>query len=301
MLNADPHAGYDPVRQFQSENDALLERVTEQITLDRFDPTDQATLKRLVDGFADSRGMVRLSIAETLGEIGEAATPVLLHGLAHDPNPVVRRACAKTLTLIGDATAVPDLIHALLHDEDTVVQGSAIGALARTGEAAVPPLLEILASPDRPESMKGHAAWALSFIGTEAKDLVYQQLHAESPEVRAAVVGVVAKVAQEQADAQAFQLLVQALEDSESIVRAEAAAILGNLAYLPALPALVRLLHHTDWESRKTAALALMKLGDAAALPPLQAAVADEPEAAVQTVMQLAINQLQRQSQTQEE
>lgn len=297
MSNANTQTGGDPVLQFQADNDVLLERVTEQITLHSFDADDQDTLKRLVDGFADPRGMVRLSIAETLGQIGEAATPVLLSGLLHDPNPVVRRACAKTLTLIGDPTAVPDLVHALLHDEDTVVQGSAIGALAHTGEAAVPPLLEILASPDRPESMKGHAAWALAFIGAEAKHLVYRELNSPSPEVRAAVVGVMAKVAQEQSDPQAFELLINALDDPDSIVRCEAAAVLGNLAHPPALPALCRSLHHPDWETRKTAALALMKLGDRAALAPLQTALAQESQTAVQTVINLAINQLQRQSQ----
>ena len=35
--------------------------------------SDRATIERMVESFADSRGMVRLAIAETLGEIGSSA------------------------------------------------------------------------------------------------------------------------------------------------------------------------------------------------------------------------------------
>ena len=184
--------------------DALIASVTEQITLDTFDPNNAEVLSQLVEGLGDTRGMMRLRMAETLGEIGEPALPFLCDGLANHENPVVRRAAAKTLTLIADASTVPNLLQALLTDEDTVVKGSSVGAMARIGEPAVQALLEILAAPERPESMKGHAAWALAFMGSEAKDLVFKEIHSASPTVRAAVVGVVSKVAQEENDEDAF-------------------------------------------------------------------------------------------------
>ena len=300
-LNAKTYNGSDPA--FQAETDALLETITEQITLHTFDPNNHTLLQRMVEGFADTRGMVRLSIAETLGDIGEPVTPFLLEAVSRHSNPVVRRAAAKTLTLIADPIAVPTLIHALLNDEDTVVKGSAVGALARTGEAAVPPLLEILSSPDHPESAKGHAAWALAFIGADAKEHLYRAIGSSSPEVRCAVVGAIAKAAQEAPEDSAFQLLIEALNDSESIVRCEAAAALGNLAYRPAIPNVVELLHHSDWESRKAAALALMKIGVGGASPSenqialnaLQTALTQESEVAVQPVIKLAISQIERQ------
>jgi len=295
MVNSKTQAGDDSLLLAQQETDALLEEVREQITLLTFDPNDQQLLKRMVESFSDSRGMVRLRIAETLGEIGEPATPFLLEALANHPNVVVRRAAAKTLTLIALPTTIPNLIYALLNDEDTVVKGSSVGALARMGEAAVPPLLEILAEPDLPESTKGHAAWALAFIGTQGKDLLYQQIDSDSVEVRTAVVGAIAKIAQEQPDEQAFNLLVNALIDPAESVRSEAAAALGNLAYPSAIPNLIELLHHVDAQSRKAAALALMKIGNQVALAPLQAALPQEPEAAVQTVIKLAISQIERQ------
>lgn len=291
----------------QAETDTLIETVTEQITLETFDSTDQITMKRLVEGFADTRGMVRLRLAETLGQIGEPATPFLLDALANHQNPVVRRAAAKTITLIADPVAIPTLVHSLLHDDDTVVQGSSVGALARMGEAAVPVLLDILRSPEHPESTKGHAAWALAFIGVEAKDRLYREINSPTAEIRYAVVGAIAKVAQENPqESQAFTLLVEALRDPAEIVREEAASALGNLAYSPAIPNLIELLHHSTWETRKAAVLALMKIGIgdsttetvSTIVESLQAAMGQEMTPEVQAVIKLALTQIERQTST---
>lgn len=286
-----------------AESDALLQAVRDDISLDTFDPGDHQLLRRMVECLGDTRGTVRLGFAEALGEVGEPATPFLVDALAHHANVVVRRAAAKTLTIIADPTSIPILVHSLLNDEDTVVKGSSVGALARMGEAAVPVLLTILSSPELPESTKGHAAWALAFIGSEAKDLLYQQITSDSAEIRYAVVGAIAKVAQENPGEQpAFQLLINALADPAAMVRYEAASALGNLSYQPAIPAIVELLHHADWETRKSAALSLMKIGLGGTSPvevrvplaPLEAALAQESEVAVQTILKLAIAQLMR-------
>jgi bilin biosynthesis protein len=293
QLNSSPTSGDDAKLQFQAETDALLEKVSEQVDLEIFDPHDEELLKDLVERLGDPRGIVRLRVATTLGEIGESATPFLLDALANHQNVVVRRAAGKTLTIIADPRAVPVLVHALLNDEDTVVQGSAVGALARMGEASVPLLLEILGSPAHPESTKGHVAWALSFIGSEAKTYLYREIDSDSPTIRAAVVGAITKIAQENPEEQiAFDLLIRATQDSEAMVRCEAAAALGNLAYHPARVPLLALLHHPDWESRKSAVLALMKLGDKQAISDLEAAAVQESEASVQAVIKLAISQL---------
>ncbi|MGL5064733.1 MAG: HEAT repeat domain-containing protein [Microcoleus sp.] len=278
-----------------AETDALLQKVTEQIDLDTFDVSDADILRRLVESLGDTRGMTRLRCAETLAEIGEAATPFLLDALANHVNPVVRRAAAKTLTLIADPTAVPNLIHALLNDGDTVVKGSSIGALARIGEPAVQPLLDILSSTNVPESTIGHAAWALAFIGAGAKEYLYRAIASDSPVVRGAVVGAIAKVAQEEPKAELFEILLKSLTDVDVDVRCEAAAALGNLAYKPAIPNLIELLNNGDGETRRAAALSLMKIGDRSAIEPLQSALATESEAAIQGVMKLAISQIGKQ------
>jgi bilin biosynthesis protein len=288
LRNSNPTA---EALSIQAANDALLEEVAEQITLDTLDVSDQQLLQRLVEGFGDPRGLVRLRFAETLGEIGELATPILSAALATHPNVVVRRAAAKTLTIIADDSAVPTLLHAFLNDEDTVVRSSSAGALARTGEAAVPALLNILASPEQPEDIKGHAAWALAFIGSEAAEHLYKALNSESIDVRCAVIGAIAHVAQEQSDEKSCSVLVSALTDPEPTIRAEAASAFAQVNYPPAIPHLILALQDRDIEVRKAAVSSLGKLGDETVLEPLQKALQD-PETVVQVLAKLAIAQL---------
>jgi bilin biosynthesis protein len=169
-----------------------------------------------------------------------------------------------------------------------------VGALARIGEASVPALLDILAH-DHPESTKGHAAWALAFIGAQAKEHLYREMTSDAPEVRTAVVGAIAKVAQEDPEEKAaFTYLIQALSDDTAMVRSEAAIALGNLAYHPALPPLIALLQHSDLESRRAAALALMKIGNPDAIPALEGAAEQTENTSIQAILTLALAQLNR-------
>jgi bilin biosynthesis protein len=277
------------------EIDEFLAVVRQEVADQTFNSSDRQRLQRMVNCLGDSRGMVRLGFADTLGRIGQPATPFLVEALLHHDDPVVRRASAKTLTLIADPETVSPLVHALLNDEDTVVKGSSVGALARIGEASVPVLLAILASPEHPESTKGHAAWALAFIGTEAKEYLYREIHSDSDSVRAAVVGAIAKIAGDSGEETAFTLLIDALDDVSETVRCEAAAVLGNLAYKPAVSRLVELLEHPEGETRKSAALSLMKIKDTRAIEPLQLALERESAGAIVGVLELAIAQLERQ------
>jgi bilin biosynthesis protein len=284
-LNSEAVAIEQQAQQQQAQHDALLERVNEQITLDTFDSTDYGLLERLVAGLGDTRGLVRLQFAETLGEIGEVATPFLTQALTHDPNVVV-----------ADPTALPTLINSFLNDPDTVVRSSSAGALARTGEAAVPALLEILASTEYAEDTKGHAAWALAFIGSEAADYLYAALNNSSLDVRCAVIGALGHVAQEQSDERSCKLLVAALTDPERLIRAEAAAALGQVNYPLAVPHLRLALRDLDLDVRKAAINSLGKMGDRAALDSLQPLLNDEQEV-VRVLSKLAIAQIDRQSQ----
>ncbi|GFE69644.1 HEAT repeat domain-containing protein [Chroococcus sp. FPU101] len=279
-----------------AETDTLLKRINQEIAQGTFDATDQNLLQQMIECLGDTRGMVRLGFAEALGEIGKPATPFLETALLNHSDPVVRRASGKTLTLISDPSAVPSLIHALLNDEDTVVKGSAIGALARMGRESVPALLKILGSPEHPESTKGHAAWALSFIGAESKEWLYPGLSSESVEVRSAVIGTLAKLAEDDPDEETLTILVNALDDPSENVRSEAAAAMGKLAYQPAIPHLIEMLHHSASESRKSAALALMKIGASSAIEPLQKALNQELEPSIQQIIKLAISQLEKQA-----
>ena len=226
----------------ETEADALLKMVNEQIALSAFDSNDTGLLKQMVENLGDKRGMVRLGFAEALGKVGKPAVPFLVEAVRNHRDPVVRRSSAKALALIRDATTIPSLIQAILTDEDTVVRSSSVGALAKMGEASVPVLLETLASPESPETTKGLMTWALAFIGAEAKEQLYKAFDSDLPEVRSAIVGAIAKVAEEEQEERAFELLTNSLKDSASSVRSEAACALGNLDYQPAVPCLLELL-----------------------------------------------------------
>ncbi len=281
-----------------SEADELIAKVNRQIAQGTFDNQDQQLIKQMVECLGDTRGLTRLAYAEALGRVGKSAVKLLIEALLHHSNVVVRRAAAKTLALIEDPQAVSPLIQALLNDEDTVVQSSSVGALANIGEPSVTPLLEILASTDATESHKGHTAWALAFIGVKAKDKLYAAYDSDSPEVRAAVVGAIAKIVEEENvnETQAFNLLLESLQDPAPNVRSEAAAVLGNLRYQPAIPVLTELLNHPEGETRKSAALSLMKISDRRSVKPLQAALAQETDAGIKKAITLAISMLDRQS-----
>jgi bilin biosynthesis protein len=295
-MNHALNATNDRILQIQSANDTLIQSVNEQITLDQFEPTDEV-LAKLVEGLGDPRGLVRLRFAETLGDIGEPATPFLVAALATSADAVLRRAAAKTLTLIADPSAVQALLTAFLHDEDTVVRSSSAGALARTGEAAVPALLEILASTEHSEDIKGHAAWALAFIGSEATEYLYAALKSDSLDVRCAVIGAIAHVAQEQSDEKSCNILISALTDPEPLIRTEAASALGNVNYPAAIPHLVLATKDADVEVRKAAVSGLGKAGDRSVVSALQVAMEQDEAAVVRTLAKLAIAQIDRQVQ----
>ena len=250
-----------PILLSESEADALIVETQKQLRSGTFDVTDERLIVQLVEGFNDKRGMKRLAFAEILGEVGKPATPALIDGLANHKNETVRRACAKTMTLIADSATIPTLVHSLLHDEDTVVRGSVVGALAVMGEAAAPVLIEIIGAPEYPDSSKGLATWGLSFVGAAGVTHLYEAVDAEQPEVRGAAVGALTSVVPEEEDAKALNLILKALEDSSSMVRSEAAAALGKLSNSAVVPRLFPLLHDADAGVRKTAAMALMKIG----------------------------------------
>lgn len=279
----------------QQQVDSNVAEIAKKLQDKTFDPAvDAQLLAELVENFSDSRGLTRMAIAEALAEVGKPASPYLIPAIGKHPNPVVRRAAAKTMTLIADRAAIPTLIHALLNDEDTVVHGSAAGALARMGEEAVPELLNILANPDTPQNTIGHVAWALAFIGAEASEPIYEAVDSDSPEVRAAVIGAISNIAENHPEQRAFTLMLNALQDPSQNVRSEAASALAKLKYYEAIPYLLELFKSSEQEDRKAAALSLMKLNAKEALQPLSEQLESESDEAFRKILKLAIAQIVR-------
>lgn len=282
----------------QNEADRLIAYVNEQIELLAFDDPDPDLLRHLVQRLADSRQATRLQLVEALSQIGEAATPFLLEGIADHSDSVVRKACCNALTNIGDPASVSGLVTALLEDSDIGVKGSAAGALAKVGEPAFDALKDLLASDLASESCKGHAAWAIASMSEEVSDQLYDNMQHSSPTVRTAMLGALAQLAQRQmaADAsedreKALSVMTQALGDASSEVRIEAAANLARLNCQSAYGPIAACLKDTEADVRKAAALALAKLGNSEAIAVIAPLQQDKDES-VRRIAALAISQL---------
>lgn len=276
------------------DNDMLLAAVSAQLAAGVFPDQDGTILARLVEGLGDQRGLVRFGFAERLAAIGLPAAPFLRHALRDHENVAVRRAAAKTFTLIKDPKSMATLGEALTEDLDPVVQGSAAGALAELGGGAVPLLLAILEDPQYTAFCKGLAAWALASIGARGAEQLRPAMESPLVDVRCAVVGALGDQIQNSDDQEALTLLHQALKDPSEEVQAEAVTAFGKLQHPRFIPVLAVSLESPSLEVRKNGALALMKCRKGAGLPPLERAQQREGDGPLAAVLALAITQLRR-------
>ncbi|EDX86577.1 PBS lyase HEAT-like repeat domain protein [Synechococcus sp. PCC 7335] len=304
----------------QRQTDKLIAYVNEQIELLAFDEPDPQLLRQMVQGLGDPRRSVRLRLISAFGEIGEPATPFLLDGLATHQDPMVRRACCNAMTNLGDERAVLGLAAALMQDQEMSVKSAAAGALAKIGAPAFEAVRDVLTSTEADESCKGHAAWAIATMSAEVRSQLYESLSDPSPNVRIAVVGAIAQLAQTQlaqtqlaqtqlAQTQLAQaqidrpeqdnllILVDALKDACADVRIEAIAHLARLNYQPAYQSLLSCLQDPEADVRKAAILALGKLNiekpDVSKTIERIALLQKDPSLAVQRVATLVLEQLQ--------
>ncbi|QNI63398.1 HEAT repeat domain-containing protein [Synechococcus sp. A15-44] len=277
----------------EDEASELAKELKQQLRNGEVPAADGESIERMVAGLGDPRGLMRLTFAESLGVVGKAAVPSLCRALAEHESVTVRRAAAKTLTLIEDPRALPVLQKALLQDPDPVVQGSAVGAMAAVGEEAIDGMLEILINPSSTAMQLGLASWGLAFVGARAPEALRKAATSEHAEIRCAAIAALGDQIQALGDDAARELVENALTDAETDVRAEAATLLGKL-HSPdwAVPRLEPLLSDPQGQVRKNAALSLMKLQAEGSIANLSQQLEREQQADVKAVLQLAINQL---------
>lgn len=303
-----------------SSTDALLEKV--EASVQAHSEIPEATLQEMVVHLADARGMSRLRLVNAFGKVGSTAVPALLEGLQDCPNAVVRRSCGKALAQIGDARGTAPLIKALRADPDTVARASAAGALAKIGGPAVPALLAVLADAAASMPAKGQSAWALAYMqgagDADAAAALLDAAHHPTDDVRLAVASALGAVllgdalpimhdAAERSDwggkanlldgvqAAAEAALLEALNDSSAAVRAEAVNALASGGGRRHVKQVVALLDDVHPETRRAAALGLMKIGDVSVLPKLRERVEDAAEEdQVRSVVRLALKALER-------
>jgi bilin biosynthesis protein len=281
----------------EAEASDLASHLKEKLKSGQSIESDPDSISKMVAGLGDPRGLLRRSFSESLGSIGRVATPALCKAMLTSEQVTVRRAAAKTLTLIGDTASLPDLLSAFLGDDDSVVQGSAMGAIAAMGEQAVEPILSIIESPKSTEMQIGLANWALTIIGDRAPQALRQAAISKNDNVRKASISALGSQIQTLDLEDDKNLLINALSDSYAEIRAEAATLLGKLDDTKtAEPLLISLLSDPDIWVRKNSALSLMKLRATSSIPALQERIDIEEDEIVLGVVKLAIVQLTKQA-----
>ena len=288
-----------PVRAIDpNQTDALLEVVTQQITLLTFDETDEDMLMQLVNALADTREIAQTQLSNTFGEIGEAATTILLNALATHPIALVRRGCGRSLAKIRDPEAVPGLIQSLLQDPDPRVKSAVSSALVSIGSASVPALLELIAS-DIGTAETGHAAWALAHMDAESLPIFYKAIDSPTGSVRSAVVAATSAILKahinhplETLDP-AIALILIALTDLDPIVRTEAATAIGSIPLKIELEKLLATLADPIEDVRRAGAIALGKLGNKNAIVLLKQSAQFDESNSVRILAALAIGLLE--------
>ena len=259
--------------------------------------SDPDSIAIMIAGLGDPRGLLRRSFSDSLGSVGQAAVPALCQAMRQSSQVTVRRAAAKTLTLIRDPASLPDLLSTFLSDTDSVVQGSTMGAMASMGEESIDAILSIIAAPDSTEMQIGLANWALTLIGDRAPQVLRQAATSENANVRKASISALGSQIQALETEEDKELLLNALSDPFAEIRAEAVTLLGKFDDAKiATPLLIPKLSDSDSWVRKNSALSLMKLREISSIDALQSRATEENDENVLSVLKLAINQLLRAS-----
>jgi bilin biosynthesis protein len=279
-----------------AQTDAIIEVVTQQITLLTFDNTDTDTLHRLINCLADPREESQITLTQLFGEIGEAATELLLLALQNHPIARVRRGCARALAKVRDPFSVPGLIQALSTDSNPWVKSAAASALVAIGSPAVLDLLDLVTISVDPQ-INGQASWALAHMDPETLPIFQSAINSPVGSVRAAIITAVGAILKSQTPRfppsnSVLDLLYKGLNDLEAQVRSEAVSALSSLSLSNSSTAILPLLNDSDESVRRVSAIALGKLRDRTTLPALVTASKTDKSLAVRTLAKIAIGQI---------
>jgi HEAT repeat protein len=230
-------------------------------------PVD-ALLPALTRTLKDKDDLVRCASVEALGQLGKAATPLLIDALkSNDASMRLAAARAFSETESVRRSAIRPLVDAL-EDQNEEVRLFAAKALARIGPKAaeaVPALVELLRHQPEPgvdqyDDLFPVIEVALSRMGAAAVPGLVGCLRDRNVAVRlcaADALGRIGPVAEA-----AVPHLVSRLRDRESMVRASAARALGSIGPQTeaVLTALLARLKDADRNVRVQASCALGKL-----------------------------------------
>ena len=173
---------------------------------------------------------------------------------------------------------------------------AAASALVAIGPDAVSGLLDVVAGMGD-TGVTGHAAWALAHMDAGALPMLCGAIASPIGAVRSAIVTAVGAIVRGSGDrgdrfsdwGGAVNLLLKGLDDVEAIVRLEAVNAIAGIGLGSAVLRVVELLGDEHEEVRRSAAIALGKLGDRRALGALERSRVSDEASSVRVLAALAI------------
>jgi HEAT repeat protein len=195
----------------------------------------------LVDGLTDATSLIRDAALDAMTLLNSTAVEPLIDCLSHS-NPVVRSSVAENLGRLGDSTAIEPLIRHFI-DPDSNVQTHAAESVGKLADDQTLTKLAAMLN-DQKRDLRWCAAWALWHSGSpSAVEPLIGALNDKDSRVReVAIIGL-----RSTRDSRALQPLITCLQDKDSDVRKSAlksVALYGG----PALNALIDVLESDDGE-----------------------------------------------------
>ena len=228
-----------------------------QALAEDLDPEVRAVVAEAIGVLGEADGLRPLSAALTGGEepdegvreaaahaLADLAHPLavrpLLQALAEDPSAAVRLAAVEGLSDLGNDTAADGLEMALMEDPDAEVREAAAGVLGEFLEdGSLPELLQARDADESPE-VRAEAAEALdSYPQAKLTEALLKSRHGDARAAAAQLLG-------ERGDPEVVPELIEALNDSEAIVRDAAGDALGQLGVITPLENGSGILKHSE-------------------------------------------------------
>ena len=180
-----------------------------------------------------------------------------LHTLLFDPDDALRARAVRDLAAKGPEGV--DALATALRDERAAIRRQAAAALGQiASEESVRSLVPVLA--DKSEEVRRTVAWALKRIGVPSIELLITALHNGDSNIRAYAAFILGEIGNKWA----LDPLIYVLGDSAAVVRAQAARALGKLGQLYATDFLIEALADPENEVRDGVVWALDQLGEGA-------------------------------------